>query len=245
MRDEQLVTGIVLYATLVGEYDKRLVVLTSERGKITVFANGARRPNSMLRAASQSFVMGRFTVSSRGDAYTLSKVEVDDYFQEIAYDMEKMCYASYFGELMSYYTREGDNCVNNLNLFYVTLKALIADEIPLKLIKAIYELRLMDIEGQGVHAYSCVKCGSKEDLVAFDAVAGGLICRRCFTGKTGNRVSETLVYTLQYIHSVPLAKLYKFNLAEDVMRELIEVADKFFCQYVDRKFNSLVTLETL
>ena len=61
MREEIQVTGIILYATLVKEYDKRLVILTKERGKITVFANGARKAVSQLRAASQSFVMGTFT----------------------------------------------------------------------------------------------------------------------------------------------------------------------------------------
>ena len=52
MREEIQVTGIILYATLVKEYDKRLVILTKERGKITVFANGARKAVSQLRAAS-------------------------------------------------------------------------------------------------------------------------------------------------------------------------------------------------
>lgn len=246
MREEQIVTGIVLYATLVGEYDKRLVVLTKERGKITVFANGARRPNSTLRAASQSFVMGKFTVVSGREAYNLVKVEIDEYFQELAYDMEKMCYASYFTEFMSYYTREGDSCVANLNLLYFTLKALVEDKMSNQLIKDVYEIRLMDIEGQGIHSYGCVKCGSKEALNHFHAPSGGLICEKCaLSGKITHKVSETLVYTLQYILSTPVNKLYGFNLTNEVMGELDFVAEKFRKAYVDREFKSLEILGTL
>lgn len=245
MREEQTVTGIVLYATLVGEYDKRLVVLTKERGKITVFANGARRPSSLFRAASQSFVMGKFTVVSGRDAYNLIKVDVDEYFLEIAYDMEKMCYASYFCEFMSYYTREGDFCVNNLNLLYFTLKALIGGSISNQLIRYIYEIRLMDIEGQGIQSYSCVKCNSKK-IQYFDAGMGGLICKECAgKHKVTRDVSETLIYTLQYILSTPINKLYGFKLTDEALAELISISDIFRREYVDRNFKSLEILYSL
>lgn len=243
MREEQVVTGIILYTTLVGEYDKRLVMLTKERGKITVFANGARRPNSMLRAASQSFVMGSFTVTAGKDAYNLHKAEVKEYFTEMSQDMEKMCYASYFCELMAYYVHEGDFCVNHLNLLYLTFKALIRGDMDQRLLRCIYEIRLMDMEGQAMHAFSCVKCNEKQ-VSYFDAKIGGFLCKKCAT-EYSMHVSETLVYTVQFILSIALEKLYSFSLKDENLNELIRVTERFRKQYIDKNFKSLEILDSL
>ena len=42
--------GIVLSSSNIGEYDKRIVVLTKERGKAVMFVRGARKMNSPLVA---------------------------------------------------------------------------------------------------------------------------------------------------------------------------------------------------
>ena len=124
MRDEVVLQGIVLAMSLVGEYDRRLVILTKERGRITAFARGVRKSNNQLVSKTQLFVMGEFTLYEGRDAYTLKSVEAKEYFHELTYDMEKYCYGSYFCEVMSYLTREGERSTDYLNLLFVSLNAL-------------------------------------------------------------------------------------------------------------------------
>ena len=138
MRDLIQTTGMVLYAAPVGEFDKRLILLTGDRGKITAFARGAKRTGSLLRAASRPFAFGTFTLSETRDAYNLYGAEIENYFEGLEQDVECACYASYFAEFAEYFGREGLEAREMLRLLYQSFRALLKPALPNKLVQREY-----------------------------------------------------------------------------------------------------------
>lgn len=148
MSDLVTLTGMVLSAMPVGDYDRRLVLLTKERGRISAFAKGARRPNCALMAVSRPFIFGRFTLFEGRSSYNVKNAEIDNYFEALTTDMEGFCYASYFAELTEYYTRENVEAMEQLKLFYQSLRALSKESLPNPLVRRIFELKTMVINGE-------------------------------------------------------------------------------------------------
>ncbi|MDO4296169.1 MAG: DNA repair protein RecO [bacterium] len=146
------VNGMVIKSAPAGDYDKRLVLLTRERGRITAFARGARRLNHSLMAGTRPFAFGVFTLYPGRDAYSVQGAEISNYFDELSLDVEKACYASYFLELAEYYTKENMDGTQMLKLLYQSFRALLKPSIPNALIWRIFELRAMGIGGEYTEA---------------------------------------------------------------------------------------------
>ena len=125
MQEFVKLTGIVLKTVPIGEYDRRVVILTKERGKISAFAKGARKPNSALVGVTSPFSFGEFTVYEGRTSYTLMSASISNYFQELRLDVEGAYYGFYFLEMAGYYAREANDETGLLKLLYQTCRALV------------------------------------------------------------------------------------------------------------------------
>lgn len=241
----ETVTGMVLSVMPIGEYDKRLVILTREIGKISAFARGARRPNNALLAASQPFAFGEFQVFRGRDSYTVASAAISNYFGELRDNLEGACYGFYFCEFADYLTRENVEASDILKLLYQSLRALSKGTIDVRLVRYIYELRIIALNGEAPQMFECVGCGKKEEMAWFDTRKGGLVCGDCAKEAGGKRrISAALIYTMQFILTAPLEKLYTFRVSDEVLLEFTGLMEEYRGQYIGYSFKSLEILTT-
>lgn len=246
MRDAVTLTGIVISQAPAGEYDKRVVILTKERGKITAFARGARRPNSALLAPTGVFSFGTFLLYEGRDAYTLVQANITNYFSELMSDFGAAYYGMYFCELADYYTRENNDEIHIMKLLYQSLRALTKKSLDRELVRYIYELKIFTFAGEYPEVFSCTKCGSEEQLKYFSMFHTGMVCEECkITAKDGIRMHPSTVYTLQYIVSTEVERLYTFTVSSEVLAELRMVLDRWRERYLEKRMKSLEILESV
>ncbi|MDO4633886.1 MAG: DNA repair protein RecO [Eubacteriales bacterium] len=245
MSDRLELTGMVLASTPIGEYDRRVVLLTRERGKISAFAKGARRQSSPLMGAVKPFTFGTFECFEGRSSYNIYRASVNSYFEELSTDFEGTCYGMYFLEFADYYTRENNDEREMLNLLYVALNALQKKTMPAELIRRVYELRAMVIGGEYPECFCCVNCGSTEQLAGYSDRKKGTVCESCLSETHAKKLQESTIYTLQYVIGSPLTKLFHFQVSETVHAEFTEIVEEFQKSVLDREFKSLETLRAI
>lgn len=242
------VTGMVIGSFPVGEVDKRITILTAERGKIGVFAKGARRPTSQLLSPSQLFSFGTFTVNEGKDAYNLVSADIKTAFADLHKDMEAMYYGMYFCEFAAFMTRENVQAKKEINLLYATLRALEKKKVAVTLIRSVFELRFLTENGEMPSVYSCVGCHETSILIherlEFSARKGGVLCPDCHMSDAIS-ISKSTVYTMQYIVSAPMEKLFAFTVVGFVEEELKQVCREFLAVTVGHHMKSEEMLDVI
>ena len=244
MNQSITVTGMILSATPIGEYDKRIVILTKEKGKISAFAKGARRQNSPLMGVTNPFSFGEFQLYEGRSSYNVMQAHITNYFMEMSADLEGAYYGFYFMEIADYYTKEYNDEKEMLKLLYQTMRALASGKISQELVRYIYELKVLVINGEAPEVFRCANCGVDDRTMVFSSLNHGLICKECQgIAPDGIEVSGSTLYTLQYIVASTVEKLYTFTVSDEVLAELGRIMKQYMSTHVDKTFKSLEILE--
>ncbi len=243
-------TGIVLSVMPVGDYDRRVTILTKEKGKIAAFARGARRPGNTLLAVSQPCVFGNFTLFPGRDSFTISEVKVEEYFSEIREDLDSVYYAMYFCEVADFYTKEGNDEREMMKLLYASLKALVKGQMSKRLIRSVFEMRTSVLNGEGPMLNECVLCHEKiqEDKRLFSVANGGAVCDRCkakLPASDLRSLNPSSWYALWFIGSTPITKLFSFTVSKEVEDELSALSADYLFSRVKHKFKGDKLLEII
>lgn len=205
---------MVIKAVPVLETDKRITILTKERGKIAAFARGAKKAGSRFMAQTEPFAFGRFQLYEGKQAYTLAEVHISDYFESLRVDFINAYYAMYFSDLADYYTRENNDEREMLKLMYASLKALSLETIPNELVECIYEMKTLAVNGE------------------FPGVIGN------------HNLSETAEYAISHVASCSIDKLFTFTVSDRVLEELKQECSYYRKHYIGKQFKSYEILKS-
>jgi len=196
-----------------------------------------------MMAASNPFSFGQFEAYEGRSSYTVVKADISNYFRELTMDLDGAYYGFYFMEIADYYGRENADEIHMLKLLYQSLRALENVRLDNRLIRRIFELKAMVINGEYPNVFTCLKCGTKEKLKYFHVKSGGTLCSDCARGVPSFSMEESTLYTMQYIITSSIEKLYTFTVSEEVLENLEKIMNEYMKNYIERKFHSLQVLE--
>lgn len=213
MRELILVTGMVLEATPVNDYDRRTVILTKEIGKVSAFCRGARRPGNKMLAVTNPFSFGTFKLYEGKSAYNLVDADITHYFEELRSDFEGAYLGMYFLEYAEYCTRENNDDTEMLKLLFQSVRAIIKPSIDNRLVRAVYEIKTIVVNGE----------------------YPGLPKDKEYLPGTIRAVAHIVDSQIEH--------LYTFKVSEEVLKELLELGVFYRKRYTDREFKSLDMVE--
>ena len=238
--------GVVLKRTNVGDNDVILTVFTDRMGVVQASAKGVKSLKSRLAAGSALFTYAEFVLKPGRSMYSVSSCEPKESFYSLSTNIERLAFATYIADLTAYAVREEVPDERLLSLLLNTLYLFANSQRDLKIIKCVYELKLLSYIGFAPELSGCVRCGDVSDIDYISAAIGGLLCTNCKTAQDrAKKLSEQCLIAMRYIIYTEDKRSFAFSASESVTEELENHIESFIKEHIDKDFYSLTYLNMI
>lgn len=231
--------GVIIRQSDYGEGHRMLSIFTEEYGIIKAVSYGAKKAKSKSAASSQFMCYADFDLYRAPNREVLSVNSIDtiDGFYPICEDIVKLSLCVYLADITYELLGPENPDERILRIFLNTLYALAYKGERADKIKTVYELKLMAVGGYMPNISSCAVCGDNE-IRAFDAAKGSVVCGRCAGGESV-RISGGVYKAFSYIILCEDKKMLSFNASDEILAALNNVSERYVRVQTDRNFASL------
>ncbi|MCI2047619.1 MAG: DNA repair protein RecO [Faecalibacterium sp.] len=245
--DPIVTTGLVLRETKYKESDRILAILSPQLGVISAAAKGSLRLKNKLFSACGLFCYSEFTLYPGKNMYTVDDAEVKTVFHGLSESVERMSLAMYLGEIALMLSPTGAEADTVLRLLLNSLYLAGEGKMPLKQIKAVYELRLCGECGFLPQLLCCKACGLYDGKNFYlDEQDGELLCADC-AAKAGKKpnLDPGALYAVRHICLADEKKIFGFRISEESGKKLAAVAERYALVHLDSIPKSYAFLKTV
>jgi len=234
------INALVLREVRYKEADRILTLLTDTDGKLTVKARGALRKSSRIAAATQQLTWSEMTLFGNRGRWSVNEAAVNEGFDGLRTDMEKLALGAYFAECMEALSVEDQPEPELLQLGLNCLYALSRGLHPAEKIKAAFETRLMCLSGYAPELSACAVCGREPENPVLSLDYGRVCCRAC-AGSMGERaeLGPDALEAMRYVCSAPPKQLLSFSIPDSALARLAEASEHYLLRRTERGFSTL------
>jgi DNA repair protein RecO (recombination protein O) len=148
------VTAIVLKRSDVGEADRLLTLLTTQKGKIRAVAKGARKPSARKTGHVELFNCVELQLSVAREIDIVTQAQTLEPFLRVRDDLDRLSYAYYFAEITDRFVEEE---IEHSEVYELMLDALhwIETTDHLSRTARYFEMQLLDALGYRPQLHVC------------------------------------------------------------------------------------------
>ena len=235
--------GLVIMEKTVGESDRLVTVLTKSDGLVHAFVKGAKSLKNKNSISTQLFCYSRLVIYKGREKYIIDEATPIEVFFSLRDSIEKLALAQYFCELTIALASEHYQANDFLRLILNSLYYLSNDKKDRKIIKAVFEMRIMALAGYMPNLVCCDSCAKYEDKrMFFVPYQGKIECSECFF-KHGNIYSLPLnmgaLTALRHSIYAEFKKIFSFELLGESLDQFSAAAEEYVKATLDRKFKTL------